>query len=154
LDSNQSKVAKNVQETPYDSWDDQQNEYHTRYAVKSYNNYSPYAYGTTDLAYYGNFFNAPGYGMMWQPYLAGMDGIRSWTARGHSIPDLDLAGSQLTPGDGRLTTLARGYSFLDTVGHGSLVAVGTIIIRNPSYAMPLSHFWRRMRQPLAPERWW
>jgi FecR protein len=72
LDSNQYKLAKNIHETPYDSWDDQQNEYHTRYAAKSYNNYSPYAYGTTDLAYYGNFYNAPGYGMMWQPYLAGM----------------------------------------------------------------------------------
>lgn len=71
LDTNQYKVAKNIQETAYDSWDDQQNEYHTRYAAKSYNNYSPYAYGTTDLSYYGNFFNAPGYGMMWQPYLAG-----------------------------------------------------------------------------------
>jgi hypothetical protein len=72
LDSDQYKLAKNIQETPYDSWDDQQNEYHTRYAAKSYNSYSPYAYGTTDLSYYGNFFNAPGYGMMWQPYLAGM----------------------------------------------------------------------------------
>jgi hypothetical protein len=72
LDSNQYKVAKNIQETPYDSWDDQQNEYHTRYAAKSYNSYSPYAYGTTDLSYYGNFFNAPGYGMMWQPYFAGV----------------------------------------------------------------------------------
>lgn len=71
LNSNQYKVAKNIQETPYDSWDDQQNEYHTRYAAKSYNSYSPYAYGTTDLSYYGNFFNAPGYGMMWQPYLTG-----------------------------------------------------------------------------------
>jgi hypothetical protein len=71
LDTKQYKVAKNIQETPYDSWDDQQNEYHTRYAAKSYNSYSPYAYGTTDLSYYGNFFNAPGYGMMWQPYLAG-----------------------------------------------------------------------------------
>ena len=71
LDTNQYKVAKNIPETPYDSWDDQQNEYHTRYAAKSYNAYSPYAYGTTDLSYYGNFFNAPGYGMMWQPYLTG-----------------------------------------------------------------------------------
>ncbi|HXF14481.1 MAG TPA: DUF6600 domain-containing protein [Terriglobales bacterium] len=71
LDTNQYKVAKEIEETPYDSWDDQQNEYHTRYAAKSYNSYSPYAYGTTDLSYYGNFFNAPGYGMMWQPYLAG-----------------------------------------------------------------------------------
>src|ERR1700686_2455751 len=72
LESNQYKLAKNIHETPWDSWDDQQNEYHTRYAAKSYNNYSPYAYGTSDLAYYGNFSSVPGYGMMWQPYLAGM----------------------------------------------------------------------------------
>jgi hypothetical protein len=71
LDTDHYKLAKSIRETPFDSWDDQQNEYHTRYAAKSYNNYSPYAYGTTDLSYYGNFFNAPGYGMMWQPYLAG-----------------------------------------------------------------------------------
>lgn len=71
-DSNQYKLAKNIHETPWDSWDDQQNEYHTRYAAKSYNNYSPYAYGTSDLAYYGNFSSVPGYGMMWQPYLAGV----------------------------------------------------------------------------------
>jgi hypothetical protein len=71
-EANQHKLVKDIHEMPFDSWDDQQNEYHTRYAAKSYNAYSPYSYGTTDLAYYGNFFNAPGYGMMWQPYLAGM----------------------------------------------------------------------------------
>jgi len=72
LDNSEFKLAKNVHEMPYDSWDDQQNEYQHRHVAKSYNSYSPYAYGTTDLAYYGNFFNAPGYGMMWQPYLAGI----------------------------------------------------------------------------------
>lgn len=72
MDSAQYKVAKNIHREPWDEWDDQQNEYHTRYAMKSYDSYSPYAYGTTDLAYYGNFFNYPGYGMMWQPYFAGM----------------------------------------------------------------------------------
>lgn len=66
------KLAKNIEREPWDSWDDQQNEYHERYALKSNNNYSPYAYGTTDLAYYGNFVNYPGYGMLWQPYFAGM----------------------------------------------------------------------------------
>lgn len=70
-ENGQYKLAKNIHQEPFDSWDDQQNEYHTRYAAKSYNSYSPYAYGTTDLAYYGNFFNYPGYGMMWQPYFAG-----------------------------------------------------------------------------------
>lgn len=67
----QPKLAKNIRQEAFDDWDDQQNEYHSRYAMKSYNSYSPYAYGTTDLAYYGSFFNYPGYGMMWQPFFAG-----------------------------------------------------------------------------------
>jgi len=67
----QPKLAKNISQEPFDDWDDQQNEYHTRYAMKSSQSYSPYAYGTSDLAYYGNFFNYPGYGMMWQPFFIG-----------------------------------------------------------------------------------
>ncbi|HZQ18479.1 MAG TPA: FecR family protein [Terriglobales bacterium] len=69
--SENAKLAKSIRDEPWDDWDDQQNEYHQRYAAKSYNSYSPYAYGTTDLSYYGNFFNYPGYGMMWQPFFAG-----------------------------------------------------------------------------------
>ncbi len=57
--NDQYKVTKNIDQLTYDSWDKQQSEYHVRYANNSYNSYSPYAYGTTDLAYYGNFFNAP-----------------------------------------------------------------------------------------------
>jgi FecR protein len=71
ISDSQYKLSKSIHEEPWDSWDDQQSEYHAHYAAKSYNNYSPYAYGTTDLAYYGNFFNSPGYGMLWQPYFAG-----------------------------------------------------------------------------------
>lgn len=66
------KLAKNIHQEPWDAWDDQQNEYHDRYAAKSSNSYSPYAYGTADLSYYGDFFNYPGYGMMWQPFFTGM----------------------------------------------------------------------------------
>jgi hypothetical protein len=64
-------LAKDIQQEPYDEWDKQQSQYHERYAANSSNSYSPYAYGTSDLAYYGNFFNAPGYGMLWQPYFVG-----------------------------------------------------------------------------------
>jgi hypothetical protein len=66
------ELAKNIDQEPFDSWDKQQSDFHMRYASNSSNRYSPYAYGTSDLAYYGNFFNAPGYGMMWQPYFAGV----------------------------------------------------------------------------------
>jgi len=76
-------LAKNVQDNPYDDWDKEN--YDERYAKN--NSFtgsptgSPYAYGVNDLNYYGNFFNAAGYGMMWQPFFAGagwdpfMDGM-------------------------------------------------------------------------------
>jgi hypothetical protein len=71
-DGDRSTVAKNLEPDPYDTWDKQQDQYHQQYAKNgSYSNYSPYAYGTTDLNYYGSFFNAPGYGTLWQPYFAG-----------------------------------------------------------------------------------
>src|SRR5258708_11256910 len=72
LDDDTYKLAKNIQEEPLDAWDKQQDQYHVRYASNSYSNYSPYAYGVSDLNYYGSFFNAPGYGMMWQPYFSGV----------------------------------------------------------------------------------
>jgi hypothetical protein len=71
-DQDRYTLAKNFEEDPYDSWDKQQGEYHERYLAKSsYNTYSPYAYGMSDLNYYGNYFDVPGYGMMWQPYFVG-----------------------------------------------------------------------------------
>jgi hypothetical protein len=66
-----STLAKNVEPDPFDAWDKQQDQYRQQYASNSYSSYSPYAYGTSDLNYYGSFFNVPGYGMMWQPYFAG-----------------------------------------------------------------------------------
>jgi FecR protein len=68
----EQKLVKDIEDAPLDAWDKQQSDYHVRYASNSYTKYSPYAYGTADLAYYGNFFNAPGYGMCWQPYFVGM----------------------------------------------------------------------------------
>jgi hypothetical protein len=65
------ELAKNLEEDPYDAWDKSQDQYHARYTASNYSTYSPYAYGTADLSYYGSFFNAPGYGMLWQPYFAG-----------------------------------------------------------------------------------
>src|SRR6266700_4082238 len=81
-------LEKNIEQEPLVAWDKQQTDYHVRYASNSYQSYSPYAYGTTDMAYYGNFFNAPGYGMMWQPYFVGagwdpfMDGAWAFSPGG------------------------------------------------------------------------
>ncbi len=65
----QYQLAKNIEKLPFDSWDKEQSEFHVRYAGNQNN--SPYSYGNADLSYYGSYFNAPGYGMLWQPYLVG-----------------------------------------------------------------------------------
>jgi hypothetical protein len=72
LNNDRQSLAKGIDEDSYDGWNKQQDQYHLRYASNSYSNYSPYAYGVSDLNYYGNFFNVPGYGMMWKPYFAGV----------------------------------------------------------------------------------
>jgi hypothetical protein len=66
-------VAKNYKSEPADAWDREQSEYHDRNAstASSARLSSPYSYGMSDLNYYGNFMNVPGYGNVWQPYLAG-----------------------------------------------------------------------------------
>jgi hypothetical protein len=70
IDDHYSEAA-HVDEYPYDSWDKQQAKYQQQYSNSSYSSYSPYAYGTADLNYYGSFFSLPGYGMLWQPYFIG-----------------------------------------------------------------------------------
>ena len=70
-DQDKYTLAKNLEKDPYDAWDKQQEDYHQRYLNSSYTNYSPYAYGMSDLNYYGNYSYVPGYGTMWQPYFAG-----------------------------------------------------------------------------------
>ncbi len=71
LASDQHSLANNVDADANDSWDKQQSQYQQQYSDNSYSNYSPYAYGTSDLNYYGSFFALPGYGMLWQPYFVG-----------------------------------------------------------------------------------
>lgn len=63
-------LAGDLEADPYDTWDAQQQNYHKSYA--SSGSYSPYGYGMSDLNYYGNYFNVPGYGLMWQPYFTGV----------------------------------------------------------------------------------
>ena len=82
-DNNRYTLADNLEPDPFDTWDKQQDQYHKQYAKNSSYN-SPYGYGASDLNYYGSFFNAPGHGMMWQPYFADaswnpfMDGMWAW----------------------------------------------------------------------------
>ncbi len=78
-------LAKNYDEDPYDKWDQKQNDYRSRYPSSSPSGVSsPYAYGMSDLNYYGNYLDVPGYGMLWQPYFTGigwspfLDGGWAW----------------------------------------------------------------------------
>lgn len=76
-----SAIENKIAEAPLDQWDKESVTYHDQYAK---NNQTPYGYGASDLGYYGTYTNVPGYGMMWQPYFAGvgwdpfMDGAWGW----------------------------------------------------------------------------
>jgi hypothetical protein len=70
-DKDGGKVAKYVDPGPYDAWDKKDEQYQQRYNSSVLSTTSSYTYGLADLNYYGSFFNAPGYGLMWQPYFAG-----------------------------------------------------------------------------------
>ena len=75
LNKEKVTIAKGVDEAPLDAWDKQQNQYHEEYASRASNSNYPYGYGVSDLNYYGNYYDVPGYGWMWQPYFAGV----SWS---------------------------------------------------------------------------
>jgi hypothetical protein len=62
-------LAKGVDTLATDDYDRERAEYLQQYASSSHG--SPYSYGYSDLYRYGNFFNAPGYGLVWQPYYVG-----------------------------------------------------------------------------------
>ena len=68
--SSEPTVAKSVASDPYDTWDKSSDEYHARVATTSAFNSTPYAYGLSDMMYYGDFANIGGCGMMWRPYFA------------------------------------------------------------------------------------
>ena len=69
-DQAQPKVAKDVAPAQFDSWDQNSAGYHARTATFSALSSSPYAYGLSDMGYYGSFMNAGGCGSMWRPYFA------------------------------------------------------------------------------------
>lgn len=62
-------IAKNVAESPLDTWDKQSSDYHVRMANMSAFGNSGYSYGLSDMLYYGAFSDAGGCGSMWRPYF-------------------------------------------------------------------------------------
>ncbi len=63
------ELARSYDEGPYDDWDSELEAYHERNFNRAHYD-SPYAYGFSDLNYYGSYINAPGYGNCWRPYFA------------------------------------------------------------------------------------
>ncbi len=68
--SSEPTVAKSVASDPLDTWDHSEDQYHERSATMSALSSTPYAYGLSDMAYYGDFADLGGCGMMWRPYFA------------------------------------------------------------------------------------
>ncbi len=68
LDTNRYDLEKVAAADGLDQWSAQRDEYLSTYAKRGNYANSPYQYGVSDLNYYGQYFDVPGYGTMWQPY--------------------------------------------------------------------------------------
>src|SRR5256885_1026899 len=78
-------LARSVETGLYDAWNSEREHYIDQYAYSnSYSSYSPYSYGASDLAYYGNYYTLAGYGPVWRPYYVSpywhpfLDGAWVW----------------------------------------------------------------------------
>jgi uncharacterized protein DUF6600/FecR-like protein len=78
FDANEPTVAKDIAESMFDNWDHQEASYHANVASVSRFK-TPYAYGLSDMSYYGSFVDLPGCGSMWRPYFA----TASWNPYGN-----------------------------------------------------------------------
>jgi hypothetical protein len=63
-------LANGISTLSSDDYDQERTKYVEQYA-KNRNYGSPYSYGYSDLNRYGSFFDAPGYGLVWQPAFMG-----------------------------------------------------------------------------------
>jgi len=62
-------VDRGYDEGPYEDWNDDLDAYHQKNSVQTSSD-SPYAYGFSDLNYYGSYISDPGFGSCWRPYFA------------------------------------------------------------------------------------
>ncbi|MGC2696716.1 MAG: DUF6600 domain-containing protein [Candidatus Angelobacter sp.] len=60
-------LDKAVEADALDQWSKERDDYLSTYAARGGNLQSPYQYGAGDLNYYGQYFDDPGYGTLWQP---------------------------------------------------------------------------------------
>lgn len=69
LDASRYDLEKGAEADDLDDWSTQREEYASSYASAANADYSgsPYQYGMSDLNYYGQYYNLPGYGYLWRP---------------------------------------------------------------------------------------
>lgn len=66
-------LDKGAEADTLDEWSRQRDDALSAYAAAGHGSFqSPYQYGTGDLGYYGDYFDAPGYGTVWQPTGVGL----------------------------------------------------------------------------------
>src|SRR5450432_1719956 len=70
FDQDNYNVAHSYEPGPYDEWNENLDSYHARNFHHA-NNETQYAYGFSDLNYYGSYISDPGFGSCWRPYFAG-----------------------------------------------------------------------------------
>jgi len=69
----QSYALENgVEADSLDDWSKQRDDYLSAYASSGSYPQSPYQYGESDLNYYGQYYDVPGYGSVWQPNNVGL----------------------------------------------------------------------------------
>jgi len=84
-------LDKEAEADELDNWSQQRDETLSAYASRNSGDYaqSPYQYGMNDLSYYGNYYDVPGYGYLWQPYGVGpgwdpfVNGYWTWSPVGY-----------------------------------------------------------------------
>ncbi len=81
LSTGEMTIAKKIAEESYDAWDKQSMDYHEAYSRANSFAGGGNSFGLSDLNYYGNFVNVPGYGSFWQPYLVGS----GWSPYGNGV---------------------------------------------------------------------
>jgi hypothetical protein len=71
-DPGQYALDKGAEADQLDQWAKQRDDYLSTYGSAGSYSQSPYQYGTSDLNYYGQYYDLPGYGYVWQPTGVGL----------------------------------------------------------------------------------
>jgi hypothetical protein len=71
-DTESYALEKGVEADSLDEWSKQRDDYLSTYASSGYYGQTPYQYGASDLNYYGQYYDVPGYGTVWQPNNVGL----------------------------------------------------------------------------------